>query len=220
MNKIKCILFLMATTTLFNSCSPEDPITSEVTYYPELTLLGDETVLVEQGTSFDDPGIEAIIQGENVDYKTNGDVDVSAPGIYSLTYSVENEDGFEATLDRTVYVYENNGSIAGFWYGSSGNGSEFPVLISSTEDPNVFDITDVLVGHYEYGVNYGPNYAVPSTITVNGDNISSPGGSNAFGVWTVDAPSISADKTTMTWGATLASQSFSLSGLRLDKVTP
>ena len=59
----------MATTTLFNSCSPEDPITSEVTYYPELTLLGDETVLVEQGTSFDDPGIEAIIQGENVDMK-------------------------------------------------------------------------------------------------------------------------------------------------------
>lgn len=220
MNKIKSLILFISTTAVLFSCSSEDPITSEVTYYPELTLLGDKVTLVEQGSAFDDPGIEAKIQGEDVEYNTQGSVDTSVPGAYSLIYSAENADGFAASVERTVYVYEDNGTIAGFWNGSSSNGSGFPVMITTTDDPNIFNITDILVGHYEYGVNYGPQYAAPSTLTVSGGSISSPGGTNGFGFWTVDGPSLSEDQKTMTWGATLQGQGFSLSGLKLEKVTP
>ncbi len=220
MKLYKNILFLAFILGSFAACELADPIESDITYYPDVELLGDETMLVEQGTDFQDPGIEATVQGENVDYETSGNVDTSTPGMYNLRYSAANEEGFAATVNRTVIVYEDNGTIAGFWHGSSSNGSGFPVLISSTDDPDVFNITDILVGHYEYGVKYGPAYAAPSNITVSGGLVSSPGGTNGFGFWSVDSPNISADQKEISWGATLAAFGFSLSGLELDKVTP
>lgn len=220
MKLYKKISFLALAIVTLVSCEVADPIESDITYYPEVELLGDELMLIEEGSTFEDPGISATIQGEEVPFETVGNVDTSTPGMYTVTYKAANEDGFAATVDRTVVVYENNGTIAGYWHGSSSNGTGFPVLITSTDDPNVFEVTDVLVGHYEYGVNYGPAYAVPSTLTVDGGTITSPGGANAFGTWTVDAPSLSDDQRMMTWGATLVDQGFSLSGLQLDKVTP
>ena len=220
MKLIRNIAILLFVGIGLVSCSLEDPIESTVTFYPVVELQGDNLMLVEKGTTFDDPGISATIQGEDVDYETSGSVDTSTPGKYQLTYSAFNEDGFAATVNRNVYVYENNGTVAGFWEGSSGNGTGFPVLISSTSDANTFEITDILVGHYEYGRNYGPAYAAPSTITVSGNAVSSPGGANGFGFWSVDAPSITDDQRNMSWGATLVGQGFSLSGLKLEKVTP
>lgn len=204
-----------------SSCSLEDPIESTVTFYPQVELIGDDVMLVEQGTVFADPGILATVNDEEIEYETSGSVDASTPGQYVLSYSAFNEDGFAATVSRTVFVYEDNGTIAGFWEGSSSNGTGFPVLISTTSDPNTFEITDILVGHYEYGVNYGPNYAAPSTITVSGGtSISSPGGTNGFGFWSVDAPSLSDDQRTMAWSSTIEAFGFTLTGLKLQKITP
>ena len=220
MKKTKNIIGLVFAFMAFTGCEIAEPIESEITYYPELELIGEEIFLVEEGNTFEDPGITAQVEGEDVPFEVNNEVDTSTPGMYTVTYEATNEDGFSVTIDRTVVVYEDNGTVAGYWHGSSGNGTGFPILVSSTDDPNVFEITDVLAGHYEYGVNYGPAYAVPSTITVAGGTVTSPGGPNAFGSWTVDAPSITADQTRMTWGATLVDQGFSLSGLAFDKVTP
>lgn len=213
------VLLVLVISIGIISCSPEDPIESTITYYPTIELLGAPIIPVEVNTTFDDPGISATIDGEEVPYETSN-LDTSTPGLYTVVYTVTNEDGFSSSITRSVPVYENNGSIAGYWNGSSGNGSGFPILITTTDDPNTFKITDVLAGHYEYGVNYGPAYAVPSTLNYDGTSLSSPGGVNAFGTWTVDGPSISTDEKTMNWGATLIEQSFSLTGLQFDKVTP
>jgi len=220
MKSIKNIALLAIVLVGLSSCSLEDPIESTITNYPQVVLNGDKLTLVESGTTFEDPGIDATIQGENVEYETAGSVDTSTPGKYVLTYSAFNEDGFAATIVRNVYVYENNGTVAGFWEGSSSKGTGFPVLISTTDDPNTFEITDILVGHYEYGNKYGPAYAAPSTITVSGNSVSSPGGTNGFGFWSVDGPSLSNGQKTLTWSTTLVDQDFGLSGLKLEKKTP
>jgi len=220
MKLIKNIALLAIVLVGISSCSLEDPIESTITNYPQVELNGDILMLVENGSTFEDPGIVATVQGEEVEYETTGSVNTSTPGKYVLTYSAYNDDGFAATIKRTIYVYENNGTVAGFWEGSSGNGTGFPVLISTTDDSNTFEITDILVGHYEYGRKYGPAYAAPSTIIVSGNSVNSPGGSNAFGFWSVDAPSISDDQNTLTWGTTLVGQGFGLSGLKLEKITP
>ena len=84
-----------------------------------------------------------------------------------FTYQVINDDGFAARAFRTVYVYENDGSVAGVWDGIRANrGAGGPILVSTTADPNVFNCSDINGGWYEYGVGYGRNYASPAPLTI------------------------------------------------------
>lgn len=221
MKKIIIIFTIALSSTFFVACDNEstDEV-SEITFFPEVELLGDPIMIVEHNTTFDDPEINATIQGSPVPYQVVGSVDTSTPGIYNLNYTVTNDDGFSAGASRIVFVYENNGTVAGFWRGSTPQSSDNPVLISSTSDPNVFNISDILGGNYEFGRGYGIAYRTPSTITISGTAVTSPGGTNAFGAWEVANGSISVDQRTMTWDSPAPSLGFTLAGITLEKETP
>ncbi len=85
-------------------CSLETPIESTITEFAEFEVTGGSFVYLEVGAPFIEPGIVALAGGESLEVETSGTVDVSTPGVYVLTYSAVNADGFPATTTRFVAV--------------------------------------------------------------------------------------------------------------------
>jgi hypothetical protein len=216
----KIILYCTAIFSLLAvSCDKTSENISTVTNFAVMELLGDPIEYAQSGLAYVDPGVNATIAGEVVDYETVGLVDTSTPGVYDLSYEVINDDGFPAKAFRTVFVYEDDGSIAGVYDGIRVGRTGGPILISTTSTAGTYSITDVLGGYYEYGVGYGRAYAAPGTLVISGTTITSSGGPNPFGGWSVSAGSINSP-TTMSWTITYdVDTSFSFD-VALTKTTP
>ena len=85
---------------------------SDVTVYPTLTMAGNKYVSIVKGGTFTDPGVTAKEGTATLNVTTTGSVNKDQPGIYVLTYSATNKDGFAASTTRTVVVipaHENAG---------------------------------------------------------------------------------------------------------------
>ncbi len=117
--KIK-MLGIFAILVAMSSCDNEDPIGSQITVYPVITLEGDDPYLVPLGAPFEDPGATATIGEEEVPLTTQfvgryrGNVfttlDTSVADIYNLNYTAVNADGFSVTSARQVIV-ANTGDL-------------------------------------------------------------------------------------------------------------
>jgi len=59
---------------------------------------------VTEGGTYTDGGATATLNGASTDFTTDGSVDVSTPGIYTLIYTAKNAQGFSATDWRMVVV--------------------------------------------------------------------------------------------------------------------
>jgi hypothetical protein len=112
-------LFYSLLVVLFLACNKDDIHNTEdkvgisrVTHFPVLTLNGDRYMMIEVGSSFTDPGIVATEGGAPIPYTTDGSVNASEVGVYGLTYTAVNKDGFPASLERTVIVYSTDASAA------------------------------------------------------------------------------------------------------------
>lgn len=107
-NKFKFITsaFLLLLTLGFSSCeTDETDNVSKVTTYPIVTLKGDEFVSIPVGGTFSDQGVNATIGGAAVDPAVGGDaVDASTPGVYIITYTATNPEGFSTVAKRYVGV--------------------------------------------------------------------------------------------------------------------
>lgn len=111
MKKRYSSFILIAFVAIISSCS-KDPIisthdkvgTSKVTYYPNFTLTGSGIVSLVQGAAFTDPGVKASAGGADIPVITTGAIDVNTVGLYTLTYTATNTDGFSSTATRTVVV--------------------------------------------------------------------------------------------------------------------
>lgn len=79
---------------------------SRVTNYPLLELQGDQFMTIMVGSTFTDAGATATIGSEQITPAISGSVDANATGVYVLTYSAENEDGFAASVRRWVGVID------------------------------------------------------------------------------------------------------------------
>ncbi|WP_333878220.1 immunoglobulin-like domain-containing protein [Flavobacterium sp.] len=182
----KIFLFLVA-GLLTVSCSEDSTgDVSNVTYYPELTLIGDEVIYVQKGGSFTDPGITATESGVDIPYTTtvSGDfrggttVDTNVVDIYRIIYSAVNQDGFSGAVARTVIVYENSDlttSIAGLYKStvvrngvSSAQYTNMEYVLVWRNTDGTYGMSDGIGGYYAIGRAYGVDYAAgPVTITAN-----------------------------------------------------
>ncbi len=74
---------------------------------PEITLNGGETITIDQNTAFEDPGV-TVADNRDGDISdaviVSGEVDTYRSGEYTLTYTVEDSSGNEASVSRTVVV--------------------------------------------------------------------------------------------------------------------
>ncbi len=101
-NKFVKVVSLVFSILLFISCNEESPIVSELTFFP--TFEYDEIVTVAVGTSFT-PNATATADGSALDVNVSGTVDVNTIGIYNITYSATNADGFDGTAAQVVVVH-------------------------------------------------------------------------------------------------------------------
>lgn len=91
---------------------------------PQLTLLGSQTAFIMAGDTYAEPGYTATDSHDGDltnDVTTNGNVDISTPGIYTLQYTVTNQFGKTASANRTVYVIPRQETQDGGQEGSSDN---------------------------------------------------------------------------------------------------
>ena len=114
---IPSFYFLLA--VFFVACNKDDIHNTEdqvgisrVTHFAVLTLNGDRYTTIEVGGTFTDPGIQATEGGAPISYTTEGSVNTGEVGVYDITYTAVNKDGFPASLTRTVVVYSTESSGA------------------------------------------------------------------------------------------------------------
>lgn len=178
-------LLLCSLTVAFTACDDEtSQDNSKVTYYPIVSLKGDTYATVPVGGTYEEAGCSAEIGGKDVsaDVKVSGSVDTSKPGLYSLTYTAVNEDGFSASVSRTVAVYDPTPSaiMSGAWYTTAASyrvsagkttayGDTYPIIIYQVE-PGEFYVSDFLGGWYDQRAAYGSDYAMVGKFKLNSDN--------------------------------------------------
>jgi hypothetical protein len=107
MKGIKYIAITVLTGLLF-ACEP-DKVTegiSDITYYPIITLKGEQWNQVALGTKFVDPGAESKENGEVINTQVTGTVDETKAGVYTIQYDAVNKDGYASTEYRYVGVID------------------------------------------------------------------------------------------------------------------
>lgn len=115
---------------------------SKITVYATVALKGDATVLLTKGTAFTDPGVTALEGKTALTPVVKGTVDVNTPGVYPVTYTATNSDGFSVAVTRTVIVYDTKADAAandlsGTY--SIGDGQE---SVWTKMAPGVYSVTD------------------------------------------------------------------------------
>lgn len=105
------LMVVLVSGLLFTACDGDSTANvSKVTYYPNLTMHGDALVVLTQGDTYTEKGVDAEANGQPLEVKISGSVDTSKPTVYKINYSALNNDGFPATLTRTVVVLSNQPS--------------------------------------------------------------------------------------------------------------
>jgi len=164
----------------------EDQLTdTRLTYYPVITLEGDEFMQVPIGTNYVEPGYSAVLAGEDftssVVVEGASEVDKDQAGLYYITYTATNADGFSTSVTRTVAVCDPTitTDISGKYTTQPGThrlrqGTEIPypgysVTITKAA-PGIFHVSDILGGYYSQGAGYGNNYAMNGYFQLMADN--------------------------------------------------
>jgi len=189
MKKILLYSFaLCAMVFALTSCDDDEQLTdSRLTYYAVIDIQGDEFVEVPIGSSYTDAGCIATIQGEDVTSRVTvdgvDDIDVNSPGLYYVTYSVVNDDGFATSATRTVAVCDPSVTtdLSGTWTTQEGTYRSYKgnivtsayagLSINITKAaPGIFYVTDFFGGFYDQRAAYGKNYAMYGYMQLTADN--------------------------------------------------
>lgn len=186
MKKILSLLAFAAVLAGFTSCDYDSDDDAYVTHYVSFDLNEGSTYLVPVGSTYTDPGYTATEGTEDVTSKVvvGGDeVDVNSIGIYNVTYSAANKDGFSASTSRQVLVYdpEVTADISGTYSitnttgsGSIFDASRYPVIGNSVTltqlAPGLYSIDDYWGGLYAATLGYGSAYACSGYFSLDKDN--------------------------------------------------
>lgn len=169
--------------TLAASCTKESEGLTRITYYPVLELEGETTMLVDKGSSFNEPGYTATLNGEDVsaDVQIESNVNTSKSGIYSVVYSIVNSDGFSSVAKRTVIVFDFEDPVEGIYTVDPSSyrlyngaqlafGRAFQIYVLANGD-GTYLVDDILGGWYCQRAGYGTAYAMQATISISGGSV-------------------------------------------------
>jgi BT_2262-like, C-terminal domain/Bacterial surface protein, Ig-like domain len=176
MKKIISLLIILGFITLL-SCEKESEGLTRITYYHEISLVGG-SVTVPIGGTYTEPGYSAVVNGvdKTSDVVVTDNIDADTPGVYTVTYSATNTDGYPASVQRTVVVAAANlgGPESGVYHSdiirSAGNGTfkakrgTFTITIVHIGS-NVYEVECMLGAYYSTGSGYGPDYSIGGEVT-------------------------------------------------------
>lgn len=106
---MKKILFLsIGAALLLTACEKDSLGVSTTTTYPTVEVTGDQAMTILVGGSYTELGCVAMEGTKDISANvvTVGSVDPATPGVYTITYTVENSDGFAASNSRNVGVID------------------------------------------------------------------------------------------------------------------
>lgn len=170
------ILYVGLTAMALTACKDDPEMTdSRPTYYPVLTVIGDEFQQVPIGSAFKDNGCSATLNGE--DYSSHvvavgaDAVDTNTAGLYSITYYATNPDGYTVSTSRTVAVCDPTitTDISGTYVGIAGTQRITSAAVTPYDGykvtftkaaPGIFAVSDWLGGYYDQRAGYGAKYAM------------------------------------------------------------
>lgn len=161
------LLYLMVLPLVLwvSSCDDESTAgVTRITYYPTIEILGSPSVILNTGESYTDEGCYAELNGEDVSDQVivTSNLNPNKVGIYKISYTALNEDGFSAGTSRIVYVVHPT-SIATLYFGESETATRHyynaPIYITDNGD-GTYLVDDILGGFQFNGVNPGfePTY--------------------------------------------------------------
>ena len=183
-------LFILFAVLFFTSCENDLGIEpSKETFLPKIELLGSPNVTLPCGsTSFSDPGVEASENGVpvtptvTVSPRYFGSTQINSADVYDINYVAINVDNIPGAVSRTVMIPPCNGdmvnNIEGLYTSSiirtrtdgsaAGSYSNLKYVLIKKVGDNVYQISDILGGWYEFGRALGVAYAAPgATVTAN-----------------------------------------------------
>lgn len=78
---------------------------STETIFPTIDITAGTQVVIETGGSFTPDAVAK--EGENtIEYSVDNTLDNSSPGVYAITYSAANSDGYQNSSEQLVIVYD------------------------------------------------------------------------------------------------------------------
>ncbi len=102
---MKKLITLIFTGLLFMACSTDDTANvSAITNYATITLNGESLEILFLGDPYTEKGAVSIAGSEVLPTTITGTVDTNTIGVYKITYSAKNNDGFSSSKTRTVIV--------------------------------------------------------------------------------------------------------------------
>jgi hypothetical protein len=103
----KIILMTLALVAfVFTACEKESLGVSKITTYPTIELKGDVAMTILVGETYTEPGFTALEGDKDITSSAvvEGTVDGTTPGVYVISYTATNSDGFSYTARRYVGV--------------------------------------------------------------------------------------------------------------------
>jgi hypothetical protein len=104
------ISLMIVSGLLLTSCEESTDGVSKVTAYANFTMNGNALVVLTQGETYTEAGVNAEADGKVLPVTITGTVDTNKPTVYKLRYSATNSDGYPASITRTVIVLSNKPS--------------------------------------------------------------------------------------------------------------
>lgn len=180
------LFLILLTVVAFTFASCVDDTTAgydRITHYPSVSLEGDTYVAMNMGDTYVEPGFSAVNGGADVSdlVQIVSTVDPTKPGIYTITYSVVNDEGNRASATRYVVVNDPAADAAVGYFltdpksfrhvNSTGKevsfGNAYLVHVSATSTPGVYAFDDLLAGWYAQRAGYGSKYAMVGAISLD-----------------------------------------------------
>lgn len=191
MKNIKYLALGALVALSLTSCDKDTEGVTDVTYYPVITLEGSD-VLLSLGESYVDPGYSADLGGEDVTSQVvvSDNIDTSSIGLYKVSYTVTNPDGFSATATRNVIVYDSSVTLdmEGSYdtdmtetkYGAAknpfsayaasyGNTSQCTGIEFTKLAPGFYYCNDVFGGWYHQIRGYAERYCMTGYLSLSND---------------------------------------------------
>lgn len=182
----KLLYILICSFTIFSCTDITTEDTSTITYFITFELTGGETYLVEVGSDYSEPGYIAMEGDEDVTSSVvvaGDEVDPNSKGLYTVTYTAVNQDGFSSSAERTVIVYDPSITTEipeGAYTAADGtyriyNGSTTTAYSGYEIDieyiaPGIYYCSDFLGGYYDQRAAYGSAYAMTGYFSLESDN--------------------------------------------------
>jgi hypothetical protein len=182
MKKILLILGIACLSLFFASCEKETEGISFETHYAVFELTGDNPFSIPLGTQYSEPGVKALAGTDELEVNSSNNVNSDQIGVYTVSYSATNKDGYDASASRTVVVYDPTApdtDLSGKYVsgvvrteadGSSPRPFDGLSVTVTMVGPGIFYVDCLLGGYYSLGAGYGSTYAMTGYIMLNSDN--------------------------------------------------